>query len=384
MRMRKRVLAPGRLLGDAEKIFTDAGLDVVYAVPAQLRGYDTGAELARQRRDAMAEGLAEHLSRVQVLSALALGAQLPVPAELLDRAPLLEVVFVPSAGTDVIDVRAATERGIAVVNAAGNNYVSVSEHAVGLMLALTRRIARADRLAHSRGESPGIGELGGMASILHGKTLGLIGFGYIGREVARICAAAFGMRVLVHDPYANPIEAERLGVRLVEGAEGLGTLLDQSDVVSLHSPLTPATEKLIGPGQLARMKPTAILINTSRGGTVDTDALVAALARGQIAGAGLDVTEPEPLPAGHPLLSLDNVVLTPHIGGAAPEVIARAGAMSAADTVRALRGERPTNLVNPEVWPAFRQRVEAAEREAAGQEAAGQEAAGHETAEVAQ
>jgi D-3-phosphoglycerate dehydrogenase len=350
----KTVFVPNRLIGDAERIFADAGLDVVYGLPPELRGFGGSPEVQQQRREAFDAGVREHLSGAHAFQAIGLGAQLPVTAELLDSAPGLEVVFVPSAGTDVIDVAAATERGIAVVNAAGNNYVSVSEHAVGLMLSLTRLIARTDRAAHAEQRQVSTMALGVSPGIVHGKTVGVIGFGFIGREVARICTTAFGMRALAYDPYANPIEAERLGVELVDD---LDALLGRSDVVSVHSPLTAATRNLVGPEQFAAMKPTAVLLNTSRGGTVDTEALVAALQEARIAGAGLDVTEPEPLPEGHPLYSMDNVVLTPHSGGSAPEMIARAGAMSATDTVRALRGDRPTNLVNPDVWPAFSARV---------------------------
>ena len=349
----KTVFVPNRLIGDAERIFTEAGLEVVYGLPLELRGFGGSPEVQQQRREAFDPGLAAHLAGAHALQAIGLGAQLPVTAELLDAAPQLEVVFVPSAGTDVIDLDAATERGIAVVNAAGNNYVSVSEHAVGLMLSLTRLIARTDRVAHADQRSVSTMALG-TPGIVHGKTVGVIGFGFIGREVARICTTAFGMRALAYDPYANPIEAERLGVELVDD---LADLLGASDVVSMHSPLTPTTRNLLGRAQLAAMKPTAVLLNTSRGGTVDTEALVEALQEGRIAGAGLDVTEPEPLPEGHPLYSMENVVLTPHSGGSAPEMVARAGAMSASDTVRALRGDRPTNLVNPQVWPAFSARL---------------------------
>jgi D-3-phosphoglycerate dehydrogenase len=351
----KTVFVPNRLIGDAERIFADAGLDVVYGLPLELRGFGGSPELQQQRREAFDAALAEHLVSAHAFQAIGLGAQLPVTAELLDSAPQLEVVFVPSAGTDVIDLDAATERGVAVVNAAGNNYVSVSEHAIGLMLSLTRLIARTDRAAHADGRQVSTMALGTSPGIVHGKTVGVIGFGFIGREVARICSAGFGMHALVYDPYANPIEAERLGVELVDD---LQDLLARCDVVSVHSPLTAATRDLIGREQLAAMKSTAVLLNTSRGGVVSTEALVEALREGRIAGAGLDVTEPEPLPEGHPLYSLDNVVLTPHSAGSAPEMVVRAGAMSATDTVRALRGDRPTNLVNPDVWPAFSARLE--------------------------
>ena len=149
--MPKRVFVPNRLIGDAERIFAEAGLEVVLRPAAELRGFGGRPELQQQRREAFEKGLGEHLAGAQALQAIGLGQQLPVTADLLDSAPQLEVVFVPSAGVDVIDVAAATERGVAVVNAAGNNYVSVAEHAVALMLSLTRQVARTDRLAHAEG-----------------------------------------------------------------------------------------------------------------------------------------------------------------------------------------------------------------------------------------
>jgi D-3-phosphoglycerate dehydrogenase len=351
---RKTVFVPGVLFGDAARAFEQSGIALDYALPERLRDWDGGPALRREREEAYAAAVRERLPEAHALCALGLDGQLPVSAELLDGAPRLEVVFVPSAGTDAIDVGAATARGIAVINAAGNNYVSVSEHAVALILSLTRMVAITDRKAHAERRWVSTVQAGGWPGVLRGKTVGVVGFGYIGREVARICTTAFGMRALAYDPYFHPTEAERQGVTLVAD---LTTLLAESDVVSINSPLTPATRHLIDADALAAMKPTAFLVNTSRGGTVDTEALTAALSEGRIAGAGLDVTEPEPLPDGHPLFSLDNAILTPHAAGAAPEMFARAGDMSAQDTLLALRGERPRNLVNPEVWPAFTARL---------------------------
>lgn len=352
--MRKRVLVPSVLLGDAARVFEEGGVEVVYALPQELR--DLGdPEQSEQRRAAYDAAMEDRLPEAHALSAIGLGAHLQVTAELLDSAPNLEVVFVPSAGTETIDVDAATERGIAVVNAAGNNYVSVAEHAVGLMLSLSRMIALCDRFAHREARSASALELGGRwPGILHGRTVGLLGFGFTGRELARICTTAFAMRALAYDPFFHPTEAERQGVELVDD---LDRLLVESDFLSVHTPLTPETRHIVGSDELVKMKPTAYLVNTSRGGTIDTEALVHALRTKQIAGAGLDVSDPEPLPDGHPLFSIENVILTPHIAGAAPEMIARAGEMSAADTVRALTGARPRNLVNPEVWPAFDARL---------------------------
>lgn len=164
---------------------------------------------------------------------------------------------------------------------------------------------------------------------------------------------AFGMRVLAYDPYFDPSEAERLGVTLVEE---LDELLGASDFVSLNCPLTPATQQLIGADQLSAMKPTAYLVNAARGPVVDTAALVKALEGGAIAGAGLDVTDPEPLPEGHPLFDLDNVVLTPHIGGISAESLARNAVATSNDVLAVLGGRRPKKLANPGVWADFLER----------------------------
>jgi len=277
-----------------------------------------------------------------------------VTSEVLDRARNLEVVFVPSAGTDAIDVPAATERGVAVVNAAGVNHVAVAEHALGLLLAISRHVARGDRAMHAAGRWQGIADLGaGPPGLLHGRRVGVIGYGFAGRSFAHKCTVGLGMEAVAYDPYFHPVEAARQGVTLLDD---LDELLATCDVVSLHTALTPATRGLIGRRELELMRPTAILVNTSRGGTVDTTALVDALREGWIAGAALDVTDPEPLPDGHPLFSLDNVVLTPHTAGVAIELIPQLAATSARQALQVLRGERPRDLVNPEVWPRLLER----------------------------
>lgn len=345
----KRAFVPTVVFGDTERLLREAGVELVYGFPEEQRPELMGGspEEQERRREELAAVIDAGVPDVHALSAIGVVGQLPIDATVLDRFPDLKVVFCPSAGVDAIDVPAATDRGVAVVNAPGNNLVAVAEHSVALMLALVRRVAIVDRLSHRDKRLYSAQETGGWPALLRGKTLGLVAFGYTAREVARMCGAAFGMRVLAFDPYADPVETERLGVELVDD---LDELLGQSDVVSVHAPLNPATRHLINRDRLAAMKPTAVLINTSRGGTVDTEALVRALEDGRIAGAGLDVTEPEPLPDGHRLFDLDNVVVTPHVAGAAPETFDRAGAMTASDVIRALQGVRPRHLVNPDVW----------------------------------
>ena len=350
MSQRKRVFVPNGLRGESTQMFEEAGNEVVFALPEELQGWGGDAATQQARQAAFDAAFARELPTAHAICAIGLGGQLKVTAEMMDGAPELEVIFVPSAGTDAIDVAAATERGIAVINAAGNNYHSVSETAVGLMLSLVRKIAIDDRLAHREHRPVGMMENAGWPGILRDKTLGVVGFGFIGKEVSRICGLAFNMRLLAYDPYVHPIEAERQGVTI---CEDLHEMLAQSDIVSVHCALNDETRGIIDAAALRAMKETAWLVNCSRGPTVDTDDLTEALRQQQIMGAGLDVSDPEPLPAGHPLYEMENVILTPHSAGASPEGIARAGRFSTEDAIRALRGERPLNLVNPQVWPAF-------------------------------
>jgi phosphoglycerate dehydrogenase-like enzyme len=178
---------------------------------------------------------------------------------------------------------------------------------------------------------------------LEGRTIGLVGYGAVGREVARRAAGGFGMRVLVFDPYvAEPGPPAE--------AASLERLLEVSDVVSLHCPLTPDTTGLIGERRLALMGPHAVLVNTAKAPVVEEAALVTALAERRIAGAALDVFWTEPLPRDHPLLGLDNVTLTPHLAGAADDVVTHHSEMIVADVERVLAGQRPLHLANPDAW----------------------------------
>lgn len=224
-----------------------------------------------------------------------------VDAAAMDALPRLRAIGRIGLGLDQIDLAAAKERGIAVVNSGDYATEEVSLHAIALMLAVVRRIPRSERAVRAGGwfepdEFAGVPRLSGL-------TLGLLGLGRIGGRVAEI-ATALGMRVIAHDPFA--------GSGPVPLVPDLDSLLRDTDVLSLHAPLTEATRHVIGSEQLHALRSGAVLINTSRGGLVDHDALVAALADGHLSGAGLDVVEPEPLPAGHPLTHDERVVLTPH------------------------------------------------------------------------
>lgn len=348
----KKVLIPTFLLHpDADALLADApDVEVVYALDETERAIGiAGIGRAAQREAAVAAALERHLPDIHALHAIGPLGHLPVTAEMFARAEHLEVVFISAAGTDKIDVPAATRHGVVVVNGVGANAPAVAEQAVGLMLALCRRIADTDRHAHADKHVDPLRVMQSPPplSLLQGKTLLVVGYGFIGRTITQICRDGFGMRVLAFDPYFDPIEAERQGVTMVENlAEGLAA----ADVVSLNTPLSVETSALIGSKELAAMKPSAYLVNTARGPVVDTDALVEALAGGVIAGAGLDVTDPEPLPDGHPLFDLDNVVLTPHVGGNAPEVFRASSMTPVRLTLEALRGRRPRHMINPEAW----------------------------------
>jgi len=266
---------------------------------------------------------------VKDVDAIIVRSKPKVTRKIIENAPKLKVIGRAGVGLDNIDLEAARERGVKVVNSPGASSRSVAELVFGLLFAVARKIAFADRKMRE-GQWVKKQCLG---RELEGKTIGIIGFGRIGYEVAKI-ANAFGMKVLLYDPKPNEERAKEVGGKFVP----LEELLRESDVVTLHVPLIEATYHLINEDKLKLMKKTAILINASRGAVVDTDALVRALKEGWIAGAGLDVYEEEPLPKGHPLTKFDNVVLTPHIGASTEEAQMRAGVQVAEQIVEILKG----------------------------------------------
>ena len=269
-----------------------------------------------------------------------------VDDELLDAAgPQLRVVSNYAVGFDNVDVPACTRRGIPVGNTPGALTETTADLAWALLMASARRVVEgADyvRDGHWRTWGP----LVLLGADVHGATLGIVGFGRIGQAVARR-AAGFGMTVLYSSRTRASAEVEAaLGAVFVPFEE----LLARSDFVSLHVSLSAETRHLIDALALARMRPTAILINTARGPVVDTDALVDALRSGAIAGAALDVTDPEPLPVSHPLVGLPNCLVVPHIASATRATRARMATMAVANVVACLRGERLPTPVNPEVY----------------------------------
>lgn len=261
----------------------------------------------------------------------------------IDAAPDLRVIGNHGTGLDPIDVPKATAHGVPIVSTPDANVASVAELAVTLALVVAKNVIEADR--SSRAGDAGF-KYGARIQELTGKTVGVVGFGRIGRRTAEAFVRGFGMELLVHAPSARPEAVAALGGRVC----GLHELLAGSDVVSLHVPLKPSTRGLIGAAELARMRPTAILVNTARGAVVDEQALAGALRSGQLAGAGLDVLATEPVAPDHPLLALPNVVLTPHIGGSSSEAARRTAVAVAQQIVDVLQDRRPAHLVNPEVW----------------------------------
>lgn len=256
-----------------------------------------------------------------------------IDGPMMDRMPNLRVISNFGVGVDHIDVAAATARGIVVGNTPGFVDGATADMTWALLMAVARNVVTGDRYARSAAFTyydP---------SILHGwevygSTLGIIGLGRIGAQVARR-ARGFDMRVLYHNRRSNPQAEAALGVIYV----GLHELLQEADFVTLNVPLTPQTRGMIGREELRMMKPSAFLINVARGGVVDHDALVEALTEGWIAGAAVDVTEPEPLPRDHPLLKLENVVIAPHLGSATRQTRTRMARRTVDNLLAGLRGE---------------------------------------------
>jgi D-3-phosphoglycerate dehydrogenase len=272
----------------------------------------------------------------------------PVTENMVAHLSACKLIIRYGHGYDTVDVEACTRARIMVTNIAGSTSEEVSNHALALLLACARQIKRLDRATcEGRWAEVYSREVGNR---IFGESVGVVGFGWIGRALARKCKA-LGMEVLVHDPYVGSWLAVEYGVRFV----GKEELLERADYVSMHVPhlgpsdSNPGTHHWIDASALERMKPTAYLINTARGPVVHEAALIEALSAGQIAGAGIDVFEQEPLSQDNPLLKMENVVCTPHIAGSSVigwQIIRRRAGEEAA---RVLRGERPSVLVNPEV-----------------------------------
>ncbi len=289
------------------------------------------------------ERMAQDADAVMATSAM-------VTAEVMDRLPKLRVIGRPGIGYDVVDVEAATARGIAVFSAPGFCAREVADHTLMLALALARKApvlhAAIRRGVYERG-------LASPMPAPYEMTLGLVAFGEIGREVA-VRAKPFGFSLVAYDPFVAPEVATRYGVTLV----ALDALLERSDIVSVHAPLTKQTFHLLGAREFGLMKRTAYIVNTARGAVIDQEALIAALQSRTIAGAGLDVFEREPLEADSPLVGMENVILTPHTAGMSDSSQIAVRRRTARNIAAALVGRWPEtrDLVNPQVKSHPRQR----------------------------
>ncbi len=298
---------------------------------------------------------AQHLADAD---ALLVRSAVQVNAEVLAKAPRLRVIGRAGVGVDNVDLDAATQAGVLVMNTPGGNAISVAEHTMALMLAMARHIPQASHSTRcGKWEKKKL-----MGNELRGKTLGIVGYGKIGRETLKR-ARAFEMRIMAHDPYVTPAIAEDLGVDLVD----LSALLAASDYIALHVALTPETAGLLSREAFAQMKQGVRIVNCARGELVDEKALAEALRSGKVAGAALDVFAAEPPPAGYPLFQFDSVIATPHIGGSTAEAQEIVGVRIAEQVVEYLRSGVAINAVNmpslaPEQYRALEPYISMADR----------------------
>lgn len=274
-------------------------------------------------------------------------------AELLKRAPNLLIVSSNGAGFDPVDVEACTAAGVLVLNQSGGNANSVAEHALAMMLTLSKRIIQSDRTLR-RERNVNRNDL--IGNELNEKTVGIIGLGNVGRRIAELCKGLLHMKVIAYDPYLTTEEMAKRGGEKVE----LDDLLRRADFVSISCPLDNKSRGMIGAREFALMQPHAFFVTTARGFIHDEKALEEALREKRIAGAGLDVWDKEPPPPDHPLLQFDNVLASPHTAGVTREARINMGRIAAEQLLDALDGKRPPRIINPEVWPVYAKRFEKA------------------------
>ncbi|MDZ4171415.1 MAG: phosphoglycerate dehydrogenase, partial [Methanobacteriaceae archaeon] len=278
----------------------------------------------------------ELVKTIKDFNAIVVRSRTKVTREVIENAPKLKIIARAGVGVDNVDVEAATEKGIMVVNAPESTSITVAEQTMGLMLSLSRKISIADKsVKEGKWEKSRF-----MGSELNNKTLGIIGMGRIGSQVV-IRSKAFGMDAMVYDPYISEEFAKDLGVKVVD----LETIFKESDVITIHVPLTPETKHLVSKEAFEMMKESAFIINCARGGIIDEDALYVALSENKIGGAALDVFEKEP-PANSPLLRLDNIVLTPHIGASSGEAQRDAALIVANEIITVFKRKAPKNVLN--------------------------------------
>lgn len=278
----------------------------------------------------------ELINSIGDYDAIVVRSRTKVTREVIEATPRLKIVARAGVGVDNVDVQAATEKGIMVVNAPESTSVTVAEHTMGIILSLARKISIADKsVKDGKWEKNKF-----MGTELAGKTLGIVGMGRIGSQVASRCKA-FAMEILVHDPYITENMAAKLGVRVVDR----DMLFKNADVITIHVPLTPETKHSISRKEFDIMKENAFIVNCARGGIINEEDLYDALSEGKIGGAGLDVFEKEP-PEDNPLLTLENLVATPHIGASTREAQRDAAIIVAKEIKKVFNGESPKNVIN--------------------------------------
>lgn len=276
----------------------------------------------------------------------------PVSRELIEAAPQLQVIGRHGVGLDIIDVSAASDFCIPVVYAPGSNTNAVAEHAVSLMLALAKNLFPAHAALTQSNDYSYRHKM--KTCEIKDKVIGIIGMGKIGCRIGTICQHGFGAKIVGFDPYITEESLKGFGLD-VKLYKTVDELLEVSDFVSLHAPATPENNKLIGAPQFKLMKKSAYLINTARGPLVDEAALYEALVHGEIAGAGLDVFDPEPPQADNPLYKLPNIIVTPHMAAHSEEGLKAMGMMPVEQILQVFRGEKPIHLANPQIWESRRQ-----------------------------
>lgn len=274
-------------------------------------------------------------------------------ASLFERCPNILMLSTYGAGYDVCDLEAATAAGVAVVNQAGGNKEGVAEHALAMMLTVCKNLIAADRAVRRGGITDRDAFKG---TELKDKTVGIIGIGYVGTRLAELCKGLFGCDIVAYDPLLTAEEIAAKGARKVGSLHELAAV---SDFVSLNCPLIPTTRGMIDASVFNAMKDGAIYVATARGYIHDEEALVAALKSGKLAGAGIDVWDIEPPPTTHPLLAMENVILSPHTAGITYESRRNIAKIAAEQLVEVRNGQKPPRLLNPDVWPRFQERFEA-------------------------
>ena len=321
--------------------------DPVYAEILGRRGEVRLDKLENESTDEVAAPIIAAAHVYQVGSARdEIARKFHVDAALIARMPGVLVVSTSGVGYDTVDVAACTDAGILVVNQAGGNREAVAEHALGMLIALSKRIPETNLVMRRERLVDRVAYIG---NDVLGKTIGIIGLGNVGSRIAQLCRGLFAMPVLAYDPYVTAAVCAERGAEKV----ALDDLMRRSDYVSINCPLTAETRGMIGAAQFALMRKGAFLISTARGHIHDETALADALRRKEIAGAGLDVWATEPPPCDHPLLAFDNVLVSPHTAGVTRETRFNMGKIAAEQVLDALDGKAVTRKVNPEVWPAY-------------------------------